>query len=57
MLDKAADQKEEFMPYRGPTSPYALNEIFIQDAFANDDERLWMQMTPYSQPGLLGASF
>ena len=58
MLDKAADQKEQLIPYRGPTSPYALNEIFIQDAFANDDERLWMQMTPYSwsRPLCLNAS-
>ena len=35
-------------PYDGPISPFALDEIFIEDAFARDDERLWMPVTPYS---------
>ncbi|MFT5509107.1 MAG: 2,4'-dihydroxyacetophenone dioxygenase [Hyphomicrobiaceae bacterium] len=35
-------------PYQGTVSPFALDEIFIQDAFAKDDERLWMPVTPYS---------
>lgn len=56
MLDEAKPAKLE--AYSGPTSPFALPEIFIQDAFAKDDERLWAQMTPYSwsRPLCLNAS-
>jgi len=56
MLDQP--KKPALQPYRGPTSPFALPEIFIQDAFATDDERLWAPMTPYSwsRPLCLNAS-
>jgi quercetin dioxygenase-like cupin family protein len=61
MLDKSAPQASnlaDMKPYQGPKSPFALDEIFIQDAFANDDPKMWMPVTPYSwsRPLCLNAS-
>lgn len=57
MLDKTKTN-DELKPYEGPISPYALQEIFIQDAFANDDERLWAPLgeNRWSRPLCLNAS-
>lgn len=44
--------------YRGPAAPDALEEIFVLDAFAGDDERLWVPLAPgrWSRPLCLNAS-
>ena len=33
-------------PYTGPNVTGGLAEIFVQDAFANDDPRLWVPLAP-----------
>mgnify|MGYP000241716624 FL=1 len=45
-------------PYTGPNVIGGLDEIFIQDAFADDDERLWVPLAPdrWSRPLCLNVS-
>ncbi len=45
-------------PYTGPNVVGGLDEIFIQDAFTNDDERLWVPLAPdrWSRPLCLNVS-
>lgn len=45
-------------PYTGPNVVGGLDEIFIQDAFADDDERLWVPLAPdrWSRPLCLNVS-
>lgn len=45
-------------PYTGPNVIGALPEIFIQDAFAEDDPRLWVPLSPdrWSRPLCLNIS-
>lgn len=52
------DMKPQMIPFQGEISPYALKEIFIADAFAGDDERLWVPMgeNRWSRPLCLNAS-
>ena len=35
-------------PYQGEISPFALQEIFVEDAFAEDDDRLWMPVSDHA---------
>lgn len=57
MLDKTKTPSD-LRPYQGPANRHALGEIFIQDAFANDDERLWAQLgeNRWSRPLCLNVS-
>lgn len=57
MLD-TSKTNDEPRPYGGPVSPYALKEIFIADAFASDDERLWTPLAEnrWSRPLCLNVS-
>ena len=45
-------------PYTGPNVTDGIDEIFVQDAFANDDERLWVPLAPgrWSRPLCLNVS-
>ena len=45
-------------PYTGPNVTDGIAEIFIQDAFAGDDERLWVPLAPgrWSRPLCLNVS-
>lgn len=45
-------------PYDGPQVTDALAEIFVEDAWAEDDERLWVPLAPgrWSRPLCLNAS-
>ena len=33
-------------PYNGPKPQGAIPDIFIQDSFSKDDERLWVPLAP-----------
>ena len=39
-------------PYDGPKPQGAIPDIFIQDSFSKDDERLWVPLAPgrWSRP-------
>jgi len=41
-IAKPAGRAEGLEAYQGPKLPHTLPEIFIQQAMANDDERLWV---------------
>ncbi len=45
-------------PYAGPNVQDGLSEIFIDDAFAGEDERLWVPLAPgrWSRPLCLNVS-
>lgn len=45
-------------PYAGPTVTDKVEELFIQDGFAEDDERLWVPLQPgrWSRPLCLSVS-
>ena len=40
------------LPYNGPKPQGAIADIFIQDSFSKDDERLWVPLSPgrWSRP-------
>ena len=40
------------LPYNGPKPQGAIPDIFIQDSFSKDDERLWVPLSPgrWSRP-------
>ncbi|MGD9827332.1 MAG: 2,4'-dihydroxyacetophenone dioxygenase family protein [Hyphomicrobiaceae bacterium] len=54
--DTGSDQ--DLVPFKGEISPFALKEIFVADAFADDDPRMWVPMGPnrWSRPLCLNAS-
>lgn len=45
-------------PYTGPNVTGGMDEIFVQDAFAEDDPRLWVPLAPdrWSRPLCLSVS-
>lgn len=57
-MPDSANVADDFVPYSGPKIPDALPEIFVLDAFAEDDERLWVPMGEgrWSRPLCLNAS-
>lgn len=57
MLDKPI-ANPEMKPFTGPISPDALEEIFIQDSYALDDEKMWVPLAEnrWSRPLCLNVS-
>ena len=55
---EAASPHEQDTGFKGALSPFMLDEIFVENALDEADERMWMPVTPvsWSRPLCLNAS-